>query len=126
SMLCNPHRKPILDTPAVVDLIHDKARDQGLAKVFLLGAFSQGLKGEQLAELFTLRKSVCMAFSNGLTPFVSNRILRRALEYAATFELTVIFHPQDASLAEGGIAHEGPVATFRGLAGIPETAETVA
>src|SRR5690554_3224724 len=126
SLCCTPHTKPILDTPAVVDLILDKARDEGFAKVFPLGAFSQGLEGEQLAELFTLRKAGCVAFSNGLTPFASNRILRHALEYAATFELTVIFHPQDASLAEGGIAHEGPVATFRGLAGIPEAAETVA
>ena len=126
SLCCTPHTKPSLDTPAVVDLILYKARDEGSAKVFPLGAFSQGLAGEQLAELFTLRKAGCVAFSNGLTPFASNRVLRRALEYAATFELTIIFHPQDADLAEGGIAHEGPVATFRGLAGIPETAETVA
>lgn len=126
SLCCTPHTKPILDTPAVVDLILDKARDEGSCKVFPLGAFSQGLAGEQLAELFTLRKAGCVAFSNGLAPFKSNRVLRRALEYAATFELTVIFHPQDPDLAEGGIAHEGSVATFRGLAGIPETAETVA
>lgn len=126
SLCCTPHTKPVLDTPAVVDLILDKARDEGSCKVFPIGAFSQGLAGEQLAELVTLRNAGCVAFSNGLVPFTNNRVLRRALEYAATFDLTVIFHPQDASLAEGGIAHEGAVATFRGLAGIPESAETVA
>ncbi|MCY1493334.1 Dihydroorotase-like protein [compost metagenome] len=67
-----------------------------------------------------------MAFGNGLATFASNRVQRRALEYAATFDLTVVFHSQDASLAEGGLAHEGPTASFLGLAGIPETAETVA
>ena len=126
SLCCTPHTKPILDTAAVVDLILDKARDEGSCKVFPIGAFTQGLAGEQLAELVTLRNAGCVAFSNGLVPFNSNRVLRRALEYAATFDLTVIFHPQDPDLAEGGLAHEGSVATFRGLAGIPETAETVA
>lgn len=126
SLCCTPQTKPILDTPAVVELILDKARDEGSTKVFPLGAFSQGLAGEQLAEIFTLHKAGCIAFTNGLVPFNSNRVLRRALEYAATFGLTIIFHPQDPELAEGGIAHEGAVASFRGLAGIPETAETVA
>ncbi len=126
SVCCTPQTKPILDTPAVVELILDKARDEGSCKVYPLGAFSQGLAGEQLAELVTLRDAGCIAFTNGLVPFASNRILGRALEYAATFDLTVIFQAQDASLAEGGLAHEGPTATFRGLTGIPETAETVA
>lgn len=126
SLCCTPHTKPIVDTPAVVELILDKARDEGSTKVFPLGAFSQGLAGEQLAEIFTLHKAGCVAFTNGLVPFNSNRVLRRALEYAATFDLTIIFHPQDPELAEGGLAHEGAVASFRGLAGIPETAETVA
>src|SRR5690606_32525768 len=80
----------------------------------------------QLAELVTLRDAGCVAFSNGLNGFPNSRNLLRALEYAATFELTVVFHSQDADLAEGGLAHEGPTATLLGLAGIPESAETVA
>lgn len=67
-----------------------------------------------------------MAFGNGLSSFSNTRTLCRALEYAATFDLTVIFHSQDRDLAEGGLAHDGPMAAFRGLPGIPETAETVA
>lgn len=126
SICCTPNTKPILDTPAVTELILDQARDHGAAKVFPIGALSQGLAGEQLAELVTLRDSGCIAFTNGLTNFANNRLQRHALEYAASFDLTVIFQPQDAELAEGGIVHEGAVATFRGLAGIPETAETVA
>lgn len=126
SICCTPNTRPILDTPAVTELILDQARDHGSAKVYPLGALSQGLAGEQLAELVTLRDSGCIAFTNGLHNFANNRLLRHALEYAASFDLTVIFQPQDAELAEGGIVHEGAVATFRGLAGIPETAETIA
>jgi len=126
SLCCPPQTKPVLDTPAVAELIIDRAREAGHTKVHPVGALAKGLEGEQLAELVALRDAGCVAFGNGLAPFAGNRYLRRALEYAATFNLTVVFHSQDAALAEGGLAHEGPTANFLGLAGIPETAETVA
>lgn len=121
-----PFTKPVLDTPAVAELILDRAREAGHTKVFPIGALSKGLEGEQLAELVALRDAGCVAFGNGLESFRNNRTLRRALEYATTFDLTVIFHSQDHDLAEGGLAHEGAMASFLGLPGIPESAETVA
>ena len=103
----------------MAELILDRAREAGHTKVFPIGALSKGLAGEQLAELVALRDTGCVAFSNGLASFDSNRTLRRAMEYAATFNLTLVFHAQDASLADGGMAHEGATAGFLGLAGIP-------
>ncbi|MCY1392553.1 Dihydroorotase [compost metagenome] len=126
SLCCPPRTKPVLDTSAVAELILDRAREAGHCKVFPIGALSKGLEGEQLAELVALRDAGCVAFGNGLHSFHNNRTLCRALEYAATFDLTVIFHSQDHDLAQGGLAHEGPTASFLGLPGIPETAETVA
>ncbi|YCH21646.1 dihydroorotase [Pseudomonas sp. D1-3] len=126
SLCCPPITKPVLDTSAVAELILDRAREAGHAKVFPIGALSKGLDGEQLAELVALRDAGCVAFGNGLNNFRNARTLRRALEYAATFDLTVIFHSQDHDLAEGGLAHEGATASFLGLSGTPETAETVA
>lgn len=126
SLCCPPFTKPVLDTPAVAELILDRAREAGHTKVFPIGALSKNLAGEQLAELVALRDTGCVAFGNGLDSFRNSRTLRRALEYAATFDLQVIFHSQDFDLAEGGLAHEGPTASFLGLAGIPESAETVA
>ena len=126
SLCCPPRTKPVLDTPAVAELILDRAREAGHAKVFPIGALSKGLEGEQLAELVALRDTGCVAFGNGLESFRNTRTLARALEYAATFDLTVVFHSQDRDLAAGGLAHEGAMASFLGLPGIPETAETVA
>ncbi|WP_397450446.1 dihydroorotase [Pseudomonas sp. NA-150] len=126
SLCCPPKTKPVLDTSAVAELILDRAREAGNCKVFPIGAFSKALEGEQLAELVALRDAGCVAFGNGLDSFRNTRTLCRALEYAATFDLTVIFHSQDHDLAQGGLAHEGATASFLGLPGIPETAETVA
>ncbi|RYE70993.1 MAG: dihydroorotase, partial [Oxalobacteraceae bacterium] len=108
SLCCPPLTKPILDTSAVAELILDRAREAGHAKVFPIGALSKGLEGEQLAELIALRDAGCIAFGNGLNSFGNNRTLCRALEYAATFDLTVIFHSQDRDLSAGGLAHDGP------------------
>ena len=126
SLCCPPLTRPVLDTPAVAELIPDRAREAGHAKVFPIGALTRNLAGEQLAELVALRDTGCVAFGNGLAPMSSSRTLRRAMEYAATFDLTLVLQPQDADLAEGGLAHEGATAGFLGLAGIPESAETVA
>lgn len=126
SLCCPPLTRPVLDTPAVAELILDRAREAGHAKVFPIGALTRNLAGEQLAELVALRDTGCVAFGNGLAPMSSSRTLRRAMEYAATFDLALVLQPQDADLAEGGLAHEGATAGFLGLAGIPESAETVA
>ncbi|NQD93768.1 dihydroorotase, partial [Pseudomonas sp. CrR25] len=119
SLCCPPLTKPVLDTPAVAEMVLERAREAGHTKVFPIGALSKNLAGEQLAELVALRDAGCVAFGNGLDSFRNTRTLRRALEYAATFDLTVVFHSQDHDLAEGGLAHEGATASFLGLPGIP-------
>ena len=126
SLCCPPQTKPVLDTSAVTELILDRARETGHTKVYPIGALSKELAGEQLAELVTLREAGCVAFTNGLRNFANNRVLCRALEYAASFNLTVVINSQDADLAADGLAHEGATASFLGLPGIPESAETVA
>ncbi|SBS32824.1 Dihydroorotase [Marinomonas aquimarina] len=126
TLVCPPNTKPIVDTPAVAALIQDKADEAGMANVFPIGALTQGLQGEQLSNMVALTDAGCVALSNHGHDIASNRVLSRALEYAATHDLLVVFHPDDPSLSEGGCAHEGTMSTMHGLAGIPETAETIA
>lgn len=126
SLCCVPVTQPVLDTPAVVEFIADRVREAGHVRVYPIGALTHGLKGEQLSELVALREAGCIAFGNGLAPFANNLVLSRAMEYAATFDLTLVLHAQDAALAAGGVAHAGTVAAMRGLPAIPETAETIA
>ncbi|RDL43257.1 dihydroorotase [Marinomonas piezotolerans] len=126
TLICPPNTKPIVDTPAVAALIQDKADDAGMANVFPIGAITQGLGGETLSNMVALTDAGCVALSNGRNSYANNRVLSRALEYAATHDLLVVFHPDDRSLSEGGCAHEGVMSTMHGLAGIPETAETIA
>lgn len=126
TLCCPPDTNPIIDTPAVAELIRLRAAEYGKARVVTLGALTRALAGEQLSEMAALRKAGCVGVSNALRPMANSLVLRRALEYAATFDLTVFLHANDHWLANEGCAHEGRVATRLGLPGIPEAAETAA
>ncbi len=125
TLVTPPTTRPIVDTPAVAELIQDRAADAGFSRVMPMGALTQGLQGEQLAPLHALTGSGCIAFTNARLPVKNTLSLLRCLEYAATFDLLVVFQAQDDSLTHTGCMHEGANATRMGLSGIPEAAETI-
>ncbi len=126
TVLCTPDTDPVIDNSAVVELIHRIARKLGRARILATGALTRGLRGEQLSEMAALRAAGCVAVGNGRSPLASTLVERRALEYAATFGLTVFLRPEDRHLRAGGCAHEGAIASRLGLPGIPSAAESVA
>ena len=126
SICCPPDTNPIIDAIAVVDLIHQRARETNRTNVYPFAALTLGLKGEHLAEMDTLKRAGCIAVSNGLAPIENTEVLRRAFEYAHSCGLTVFFFAEDYSLKNKGVVHEGPISTRLGLSGISETTETVA
>lgn len=121
-----PDTAPVIDTPAVIELIEDRAKKAGRTMVLTVGALTQHLEGEYLSEMLALKEAGCIAVSNGLTPIKNSLVQRRAMEYAATLDLTFFINASDPSLASQGCAHEGLVSTRLGLGGIPEEAETIA
>jgi len=126
TVVCPPDTDPPVDTPAVVELIHQRAAAADQARVEVLGALTHGLRGAQLAAMGALAEAGCVGVSNAHQPIRDTEVLRRALEYAATLGLTVFLHAEDPWLAEGRMVHEGAVSARLGLAGIPAVAETVA
>jgi dihydroorotase len=126
SLVCPPDTDPPLDEPGLVEMLKFRARSLDQARVYPLGALTQGLKGERLTEMAELHDAGCVAFGQPGTTMTDNQVLMRSMEYATTFGFTVWLRPQDATLSQGGVAHDGEVATRLGLAGIPVCAETVA
>ena len=126
TLCCPPDTDPVVDSPAVATLIRDQAATAGLAHVLPLGAMTQQLAGAQLSEMAALKNAGCIGISNGMRPLHNLLIVRRAMEYAATHDLTVFIHAEEDKLANGGCVHEGAVGSRLGLSGIPAAAETVA
>lgn len=121
-----PDTSPPIASPAVVDRIRGIAGGVGGLDVHLLGALTQNLDGESLAEMSALRQAGCVGVSNAARGLRDSLVGRRALEYAQGLGLTVHVFAQNPALANQGCAHEGPVATRLGLAPIPVAAEVSA
>ena len=126
SLACPPDTDPPLDEPGLVEMLKRRAASLDCARVYPLGALTVGLKGLRLAEMAELTEAGCVGFFQGNTPLPDPATLLQAMRYASTFGYTVWLRPQDAALANGGVAHEGEVATRLGLPPIPVVAETVA
>lgn len=121
-----PDTDPVLENGSLLKGLRERALDDGGIYLHILGALSAGLEGTRPANLAGLKKGGCIAVSNARRPFTNDLVLLRTLEYAATFGLKVFFYPDEPSLSKDGVAHEGYIASFHGLQGIPWIAETVA
>jgi len=126
SLCCPPDTLPIIDTPAVAQLVAQTAERYGHARVIPAGALTQGLEGEKISEMAALKHAGCPVMSHADRPIKNTLVQRRAMEYATTYDLTIFLRPEDRHLRDEGCVHEGRIATLLGLPGIPEAAETVA
>jgi dihydroorotase len=120
-----PNSDPVNDNAGITRAILDKAASEGVVRVYPIGAITKGSLGEELAEFGDLREAGCVAVSDDGRPVASARMMRRALEYARAFELTVIDHCEEPTLTHGFAMNEGPVATWLGLRGYPAAAESM-
>ena len=124
-MVCPPDTSPVVDTPAMVRMIRERAEVDGFTRVHPLGALTAGLDGERLADMALLMDAGCVGVSNGLRAVENTLVMRRAMQYASTYDLPVFVTPCDPWLQGNGVVHEGEVSTRLGLPAIPEAAETV-
>ena len=125
TVCCMPNTNPVNDNQAVTEFILERSRIAGMANVWPVGAITKGSEGKELAEIGDLRRSGCVAISDDGRPVMNSLVMRRAMEYALAFDLTVVDHCEDLHLAEGGCMNEGLVSTELGLPGIPSAAEDV-
>ena len=121
-----PDTHPVLDTPAMVVRVLRISKAARSPWVMPLGALTQGLAGQALAEVSALKAAGCVGLSQASAPLDDPLLARRALEYARGLGMTVHIQPLDARLANGGCAHEGATATRLGLSPIPVAAEVAA
>ncbi|MEC4673143.1 MAG: dihydroorotase [Nitrospirota bacterium] len=125
SVCCMPNTKPVNDSRSVTEFMLRQAAAANKARIFPIGAITKGSKGEELAEIGELYEAGCVAISDDGIPVMNSLVMRRAMEYAKTFNIPVIDHCEDLHLSEGGSMNEGLVSTELGLPGIPNAAEEV-
>ena len=125
SVCAMPNTDPVNDNPAVTRFVVEQGQHARLANVFPIGAVTKGSNGKELAEMGEMKNAGIVAVSDDGRPLPNAGIMRRALEYARGFDLTVVDHCQDPSLSSGGVMHEGRWSMILGLKGMPAAAEEV-
>ena len=125
SLCIAPQAHAPIDQPAVVELLHLHGTTHGHCRLFPIGGLTVGLKGERLTEMGALAEGGCVALSNGRHIVANSLILRRAMEYAAGLDLTVLLTPHDPWLRTPGAINEGETATRLGLNAAPAVAEAI-
>src|SRR5580700_10270009 len=122
---CMPNTRPVNDSRVVTEGLVAKARAAGGIRMHPIGAITVGQNGEQLTEMADLEAAGAVAVSDDGRCVTNSQVMRRALEYAATFDLPLIQHAEDHALTDGAQMHEGAVSTRLGLRGWPRVAEDV-
>ena len=122
---CMPNTQPPIDDRSSVEFVRE--RSQGLlVSVHPIATITRGQKGEDLTEMGDCADAGAVGFSDDGRPVEKAAMLRKALEYAGMFNLPILSHCEETSLAEGGVMHEGYASTLLGLRGIPSISESVA
>ena len=125
SVCAMPNTDPVNDSPAVTRFVIEQAQRAQLANVFPIGSITKGCEGRELSEMGEMKSAGIVAVSDDGRPVPTAGIMRRAMEYARGFDLTVVDHCQDLSLSAGGVMHEGRWSLILGLRGMPAAAEDV-
>ncbi len=120
-----PNTSPVNDNATVTSYIIEKARRHAVVNVFPIGAITKGSAGEELASIGSMIKAGAVAISDDGRPVMNARVMRRAMEFARSFNIPVIDHCEDLHLSAGGDMHEGLESVRLGLRGIPAASEDV-
>ena len=125
SICCMPNTKPVNDSVTVTSYIVERARRYAIVNVFPIGAITKGSAGEELAAIGAMKAAGAVAISDDGRPVMNSLVMRRAMEFARSYELPVIDHCEDLHLSAGGDMHEGLLSVRWGLRGIPAASEDV-
>jgi len=122
---CMANTNPVNDSRAVTEFMIEQARKANLIRVYPVAAVTKGLRSEALTDFGDLKRAGAVAVSDDGRPVVNSELMRRALEYAHSFNLAVISHCQDLDLSHHGVMHEGAVSAKLGLRGMPAASEEI-
>ncbi len=127
NIMCMANTNPVNDNATVTELMLDKA---DLAhpfgpRLFPIGALTKGLEGQELTPMAELAGSGCVAVSNDGLPMLSTEVMRRAMEYASDWGLTVIDHCEDPYMGPAAGMNEGQTSSLLGIPAQPDVAEAI-
>jgi dihydroorotase len=124
AVIAMPNTDPVVDEPAILGSLVDRARREARVPVGFLASITKGLHGDELTEMAALADAGALGFTDDGKPVVSAGVLRKALQYQRLSGGVIALHEEDPALSRDGVMHEGAVSARLGLAGIPSLSES--
>jgi len=124
ALIAMPNTDPVLDDPAILGSLLERARREARVPVGFLAAITRGLEGDALTEMAALAEAGALGFTDDGKPVISAGLLRKALQYQRMCGGVLALHEEDPALSRDGVMHEGPVSTRLGMTGIPPVSES--
>lgn len=125
SIACMPNTNPVIDNQSIVKYIINRSKQEEMVNVYPIGAISKRLEGKELSEIGELKFAGAVALSDDGKPLESASLMKKAMEYSSMFDITIISHCEEPTLAEEGVMNEGYQSTILGLKGIPSASEEI-
>ena len=126
TVACMPNTSPVIDNSVLVQGVAQRAQQDGVVKVKVVGALSKGQEGKELAEIGDMLEAGAVAITDDGHYVDSAKLLMNGLDYIARYDLPIISHAEDNTLTEDGVMHEGAVSAMLGMKGRPAVAEDIA
>jgi dihydroorotase len=123
SIIMMPDTDPVIDDIALVEFVKKTARDKAVINVYPAAAITKGLAGEEMTEIGLLREAGAVVFTDAHHSIYDTQVLRRVMTYAREFGAVISCATRDRYLGSNGVMHEGLLASWLGLSGIPKEAE---
>ncbi|MEI6265656.1 MAG: dihydroorotase [Sphingobacteriia bacterium] len=117
-----PNTIPVIDNKSTVEYTAKQANELPIF-IHPIGAITKKTEGKELAEMYDMRNSGAIAFSDGINPVQSAGLFIKALQYVKAFNGVLIQVPIDKSIGAAGLMNEGIISTRLGLPGIPAISE---
>ncbi len=124
TVCCMPNTNPTIDNVQTVEYIKRKALEMNICDLYPIGTITKGERGEELADLITLKEAGCVAFSDDGRPVMNGEILRKALIYVEDLNVPLSLHEEDLNISGDGVVNDGRIAFELGLKGIPNVSES--
>ncbi len=127
AVCCMPNTNPAIDDESIALFVQSQGKraNGGIVDVYPVGAVTKRREGKELAPIAELVQAGAVALSDDGAPVSDAEMMRRAFEYAGMFDVPIIQHCEEPTLAKHGVVNEGFVSTSLGLPGIPSVAEEV-
>lgn len=119
-----PHHLSPCDSLEKVQYLKNSAKFTGV-DIHPIGALTQGLKGENMSELYDMQTQGAVAFSENRSFLKNTEVMKTAVEYSRIFNGTVFSFPYDMSICKGSMVNEGKISVFLGMKGNPSISEAM-